>query len=462
MTDTKRHPASFRDPAGFVFEKEGQYFRQVNKSYSADYNRLMQSGLYTELVNEKKLIPHTEIDSVIADPVVWYKTILPQQIVFISYPYEWCFNQWKDAAICTLCIVKKSISYGMILKDATPFNIQFTGVTPIWIDTLSFESYDETRPWIAYRQFIECFVAPLLIARYLSADLQKIFMAYPEGIPLKILSKLLPFKSRLNLNTLLHIFFAATVSDNKKANAKQSRVFTKQKLLNIIDNLISFVESIKIKDKTTAWNNYYRETVLSSEYVEEKRKLLNEWIKELPVHTVLDVGTNTGLYAEMTSEAGKFTIALDADTACIDRLYLTSKQKSLGNLLPLTIDITQPSPATGWENQERVSFLSRAKTELCLALALVHHLAIRNNLGFDQMSKLFSSIAPWLIVEFIPKSDPKITLLLQNRLDIFDDYSEESFIRSFTKRFEIVKKKELSHTRRILFLMKRKEDNTES
>jgi hypothetical protein len=167
MTDTKRHPASFRDPAGFVFEQEGLFYRQVNQWYAADYDRLMESGLYTELVKEKKLISHTETKTVIADPSLWYKTILPQQLDFVSFPYEWCFSQWKDAALVTLGIVKKSIRHGMILKDATPFNIQFAGASPLWIDSLSFETYDETKPWIAYWQFVECFVAPLLIAKYL-------------------------------------------------------------------------------------------------------------------------------------------------------------------------------------------------------------------------------------------------------------------------------------------------------
>ena len=125
MKESKRHPASFRDPAGFVFEQDGLFYRQVNQSYSADYDRLMASGLYTELVKEKSLLPHEETNAVVADPSRCYKTLLPEQLVFISFPYEWCFSQWKDAALLTLSLVKKSIPHGLILKDATPFNIQF-------------------------------------------------------------------------------------------------------------------------------------------------------------------------------------------------------------------------------------------------------------------------------------------------------------------------------------------------
>jgi hypothetical protein len=458
MKPSKRHPASFRDPAGFVFEQEGLFYRQVNQSYAAHYTRLFQTGLYAALVNEKLLLPHTETDEVVADPSRWYKTLLPEQLSFISFPYEWCFSQWKDAALLTLAIVKKTIAHGMILKDATPFNVQFLGTTPVWIDTLSFETYDETKPWIAYRQFVECFIAPLLVARYQTADLQKIFMLYPEGIPLKIVARLLPLKSRLNLNTLMHIILPSAVSGNKKAVSKNIAAFNKQKLLNIIDNLVSFVESIKVPDESTVWNNYYEETVLSNEYVEEKMNLLKLWMQDLPVRSVLDLGTNTGHFALMTAAAGKFTIAVDADTACIDRLYKTARQNKISNLIPLTIDITNPSPATGWGNQERASFLTRTRTDCCLALALIHHLAIGRNVGFDQMAELFSNIAPWLIIEFVPKSDPKISLLLQNREDIFNDYNEMSFTNAFAALFTVVRRQPLTHTGRIMYLMQGKDN----
>jgi hypothetical protein len=461
MTITKRHPASFRDPAGFVFEQDGIFYRQVNQSYATHYTRLMQSGLYTELVKEKSLLAHTETEVVAADSSRWYKTLLPEQLVFISYPYEWCFGQWKDAALLTLDLAKKSVGYGMILKDATPFNIQFKENAPVWIDTLSFETYDETKPWIAYRQFVECFIAPLLIARYLTADLQKIFMVYPEGIPLKILSKLLPAKSRLNLNTLMHVILPSNLSGNKKGASKNIGSFSKQKLLHILNNLVSFVQSIKIREEPSVWNNYYEETVLSAEYVEEKKNLLKQWIGPLPIKSVFDAGTNTGYYAEITAAAGKFTIAADGDTACIDRLYNNCKKNKTANILPLVIDLTVPSPSIGWENQERVSFLSRSKTDLCLALALIHHLAITRNVGFDQMAELFSRIASWLIIEFVPKSDPKITLLLQNRTDIFDDYHETNFTNAFAKLFIIVKRQVLANGGRILFLMQRKESHPE-
>ncbi|HYC28343.1 MAG TPA: hypothetical protein VEB42_05990, partial [Chitinophagaceae bacterium] len=153
MSNYLQHPSSFRDPSGFVFRTNGQVYRQVNQQYAATYDRFMQSGLYEKLTASKKLLPHTEIAENITGTDNWYKTLLPEQVRFISYPYEWCFDELKDAALLVLDIMKESIAHGFILKDATPFNVQFYNGKPVWIDTLSFDIYEPSKPWVAYRQF---------------------------------------------------------------------------------------------------------------------------------------------------------------------------------------------------------------------------------------------------------------------------------------------------------------------
>jgi hypothetical protein len=461
MTVGKRHSASYRDPDGFVFEYREKIYRQVNQRYAANYTLLKNSGLYSQLIEESKLLPHTEIDECIAENINWYKTLLPKQVTFISYPYEWCFSQWKDAALLTLYILKISIHHSMILKDATPFNIQFVDGGPIWIDTLSFEKYDTTKPWIAYRQFVECFIAPLLLSHYQSQNLLKIFQVFPDGIPLETLVKFLPVKSRFNLNILLHVVLPSSLAKGLKTENKIIPEFNKQKLLHIVDNLIGFVQSIKLPKMKAGWNNYYEETVLSTAYVEEKSKILTKWIHQLPVNSVLDLGSNTGNFAQIAVEAGKHTIAVDSDIDCIERLYNTCKQKKIFNLLPLCIDISNPTPSIGWDNNERAAFYTRVRTDLCIVLALIHHLAVGKNVGFVQMAETFSKLAPWLIIEFIPKSDPKVSLLLKHRTDIFENYNEFAFVNAFEEIFSIEKRELLSTTGRILFLMKRKQNKTE-
>ncbi|HEY4148124.1 MAG TPA: hypothetical protein VGM41_04315, partial [Chitinophagaceae bacterium] len=190
MTNSIQHPASYRDPSGFIYEYEGKFYRQVNQRYASHYELFKSSGLYDLLVKEKKILAHTELAENHTHTAEWYKTLLPEQLPFISWPYEWCFGQWKDAALLTLQIMTQSMAHGMILKDATPFNVQFIDCRPVFIDTLSFEKYDPSQPWIAYRQFTEGFLAPLLLAKYRSEELSALFRLYPNGIPLSLVSKL--------------------------------------------------------------------------------------------------------------------------------------------------------------------------------------------------------------------------------------------------------------------------------
>ena len=456
MIENKQHPASFRDPAGFIFEQQEKFYRQINQSYADNYTLFKQSGLYDLLVKERKIIPHTEINENLTGQPQWHITILPQQLQFITYPYEWCFSQWKDAALLTLELVKKGMEHGMILKDATPFNIQFVDGAPVLIDSLSFEKYDATKPWVAYRQFVECFIAPLLLAKYNGAALLKIFQIYPDGLPLAVVSKLLPFKSMFNANVFLHVRLPNLLGAKKNDTQQKQAPFTQQKLANIISNLHSFVQSLTLRSSVTQWNNYYEETILSRGYAEAKMTIIESWLQEIPGRTVLDIGTNTGLFAKAAAATGKFTIAIDGDTACIDKLYTECRQQNSGDIMPLCVDITNPSPAIGWNNAERSAFAGRARADIVMALALIHHLAIGKNIGFEQIAGTFSMLSSYLIVEFVPKHDPKVQLLLQDREDIFIGYTEPGFVEAFEKKFVIVKRVIVPGTERTIFLMKAK------
>ncbi|MFT3750752.1 MAG: hypothetical protein QM768_20740 [Agriterribacter sp.] len=214
------HPSSYRDPAGFIFEYEGKIYRQINKCYADNYGLLISSGLYTELLKKDMLIAHKEVEENLTGSNNWYTTLLPEQIEFISYPYEWCFNQLKDAALLTLDVLLTSLKYGMILKDATPFNVQFVNGEPVFIDTLSFEKYNGSKPWIAYRQFVECFIVPLVLSSYKSTDFIKQLQLNPDGISTAFAAKLLPFKSRLRLSLLLHIYLPNIVKGRARVKIR--------------------------------------------------------------------------------------------------------------------------------------------------------------------------------------------------------------------------------------------------
>lgn len=219
MVKHTRHPSSFKDPAGFIFESGGKVYRQVNQYYASQYGHLMNSGLYNQLTTAKQLIPHQQIDTNFTNSKEWFITLLPEPIQHISYAYEWSFEQLRDAALLTLDLMRKAIQHGMILKDATPYNIQFHNGKPVFIDTLSFEMYDPKQPWIAYRQFCQCFLFPLYLEHYLKTDIQKILSTYIDGIPVDFIAKLLPLKSRLSLGVWLHVYLQQQTATNTSKNS---------------------------------------------------------------------------------------------------------------------------------------------------------------------------------------------------------------------------------------------------
>src|SRR5215471_1501492 len=197
--------SSYRDPSGFVFEKNGSIYRQVNKVFSNDFDFFISSGLYEHLIKQQLLIPHKEISENFSGSDQWYKTLQPEKLPFISYPYEWSFDMLKEAALLTLRLVKESIRFGLILKDATPYNVQWLNGKMIFIDSLSFEKYDASKPWIAYRQFCETFLSPLLLMYYSKQPMQALMLGWPDGIPISVTKSLLPWRSRLSFYTYLHI-----------------------------------------------------------------------------------------------------------------------------------------------------------------------------------------------------------------------------------------------------------------
>ncbi len=458
MSNIEHHPASFKDPSGFVFQKNTIFYRQVNQLYKDDYDLLMGSGLYDELINKKYLLSHEEINENFTGSAEWYKTILPQQLSFISYPYEWCFGQLKDAALLTLSIQKLAIKYGMVLKDATHFNIQFVNNGPVFIDTLSFERYDPSRPWVAYRQFCECFLFPLLLQKYLSIDVQKLMLTYPEGIPATITKAMLPWKSNFNLGVGLHVSLQTKIKGDNNSRDYKSK-FDQKKMLHLIGNLEENIKASTLnkKDKTT-WSNYYAETIISQSYLTEKENIFRRLIDSTNFKTALDIGANDGFFSKIISEKATHVVSIDFDSRCINSLYSYVQEKKVLPILPLCIDFSNPTRAIGFNNTERSSFTDRAKFDLILALALVHHLAISKNIPLQNIAASFNKIAKQVIVEFVSKEDEKVQQLLKNRKDIFSDYSETEFIKAFGKYFDISSTNKIPGTHRTIYLLSRKEN----
>lgn len=451
------HPSSYRDPSGFIFFKEDILYRQVNKSFQEHYDFFITSGCYDALVKKGMLIPHQTINENLTGNNEWYTTLKPAVVPYISYAYEWSFDMLKDAALLTLDLLKTAIEYGMILKDATPYNIQWQNGSLVFIDSLSFEKYDATKPWIAYRQFCECFLSPLLIAHHTKIPVQELSLAYSEGIPLPLTKSLLPWKSKFSLHTYLHIHLNAKYSTGQPAASNKTASFSKTKLLNLISSIEGLIQKLQLPESKSTWSDYYEEASQRTDYLEQKQQIIKQWIEKIPPLTIAaDLGANKGEFSKLLSQKNITTIAADFDAYCINALYKEIKATGEKNLLPIIIDLSKPSPAIGVNNNERDSFITRTKVDLALALALIHHLAIGKNIPFEKIAELFQQICKQLIIEFVPKDDEKVKLMLQQKADIYTTYNEEEFIRAFEKYFVITDKQAIPGSGRTLFLMNKK------
>lgn len=446
--------SSFRDNSGFIFWENNEIYRQINESYKNEYDLLMSCGLYEKLTEKKWLIPHKEVENKKGA----YKVIKPEKLDFISYPYEWSFSMLKDSALLTLKIQKQALKFDMSLKDATAYNIQFTNnAKPIFIDTLSFEKFKEA-PWCAYAQFCRHFLAPLLLMSYTDIRLQNLLKDYIDGIPLDLASKLLPFKTKFNPSICMHIHLHAQKTiqfeGNSNVNVKELKMSKKQQMA-IIENLIDLVKSITWNNKATEWGEYYTFTNYSDDSAKQKHDIVSQYIDEIKPGTLWDLGANNGLYTRIASRKNVKSIAFDIDPVAVEKNYLEIKKSKEENLLPVLSDLTNPTPAIGFANKERKGFLDKGNADIVMALALIHHLSISNNLPFEKTAEFFSKIAKNLIIEFVPKEDSKVKILLSTREDIFPEYNEEGFEKEYLKYFEIVKKVKIQGSERTMYLMRK-------
>lgn len=447
---------SFRDRNGLIYYRGKSIYRQINNSAKEDYEHLMNSGLYTNLVNLGLLVSHEEVDSEPIFPKEAYKVIQPELIPFVSYPYEWCFSQLHDAALLTLRIEEIASEYGMTLKDASAYNIQFFNGRPVFIDTLSFEKYVEGDIWAGYRQFCQHFLAPLFLMHYRDVRYNQLLRVYVDGIPLDLVSKMLPIKSLLNFRALLHIHLHGR-SQQKYSDVKvkiQPRKVSKAGRMGMLQNLKNAVKSCKWAPIGTEWVEYYSDTNYSERGFIHKKELVQEFLKEVNPSMVWDVGANTGVFSEIATKIGINTISFDIDPGCIERLYLRYRSGDAGSL-PLIQDLTNPSPGIGWALSERKSLITRGPSDLVMALALIHHLTISNNVPFSLVAEFFAEICKYLIIEFVPKDDSQVQRLLCNRKDVFTDYSIEEFERAFCQFFTTARKESIQDSKRILYLMRK-------
>ena len=297
---------------------------------------------------------------------------------------------------------------------------------------------------------------------YKDIRLSRLLREYIDGIPLDLAASLLPRRSFLNVGLLTHLHLHARAQRRyagKPAPAVSSgnTRLGKRSLLNIADSLQSTIKRLAWNPGTTSWADYYAGDSYQETGFDSKVKTVASFIRKANPRQVWDLGANTGVFSRVASQCGLFTVSIDSDPGAVEANYLFSRQRQEENLHPLLVDLTNPSAASGWANSERESLVQRSRADCILALALIHHIAIANNVPLGKIARFFASLAEWAIVEFVPKSDKKVQQLLVARDDIFVDYTRSGFEREFGCVYDVVLSAPIEESQRLIYLLRRRQ-----
>lgn len=445
-------PASFRDRSGHVFRREGVIHRRVEPRYGPHYDRLMASGLYGKLLTRGALIAHEEVARTPLDEGA-YRILRPEPLPFISYPYEWCPGQLRAAALLTIDVMQASLDHGLILKDASAFNVQFMGSRPVLIDTLSFEIYEEGRPWVAYRQFCEHFLAPLALACGRDPRTLGLLQSHIDGVPLPLASPLLPWRSWLNFGLLTHVHLHARAEARLGHATKAAARVTlpRRSLVALIDSLRRTTEGLRLPARRSDWSEYEGTCTYSATSRDEKAQVVRSFLAAANPRLVFDLGANAGAFSRLATEAGAFVVSIDGDADVIEASFARARTEADARLLPLVMNLANPTPALGWDGRERQSLSERGPADAVLALALVHHLALANNVPLPMIAAWIARLGRRALVEFVPKDDPQSQRLLAVREDVFGAYDRARMEQALAQHFVVEKTVELTGSGRVLF-----------
>ena len=450
---------SFRDPAGRIFYYNEKVLRLLNKEGEKRYNFLKKKNLLDNCISNKFLIQSNEVDSnnFNLDSLKNKKIIEHRKINYISYPYEWCFDQLKDAAIHHLNFHIFLLNNNATLIDGSAFNIQFEGYKPIFIDLLSIKEYQEGEYWKSHKQFCENFLNPLLLKSKKKIDFNNWFKGNLEGITTKDLNSILSFKDKFSFNIFTQVYLLNLLDQkaikNKKINLDQisKKKFPKKSFLSMLSNMKNFIISLKIKKSRTLWDDYSKNNTYKKKEEDIKKKIVKEFANRHKFKILADLGCNDGVYSKICLGNGcEYVVGFDYDLNAINNAYKTSKDEKL-NFLPLYFDASNPSSNLGWYQNERRGYMERLNFSGMLSLAFEHHLAIAKNIPLDQVLKWLINIAPRGLIEFVPKNDETIKKMLMLKGDIFNDYNEENFRSLILKNANIVSETIISDSGRKIF-----------
>jgi hypothetical protein len=460
--DARPDPGSWRDPFGFIYRRDGTLYRQVNRAACDEWTALEGSGLLSTLQRDGRLVAHeTAPVELAADPTRAIAVLKPATIPFVSYPYEWTFGQLKAAALLTLDIQEAASSAGFELRDASAYNVQIDAGRPLFIDTLSFRRATRGTPWIAYGQFCEHFVAPLALMATRDIRLGGLRRDHVDGILLDLAASMLPARTRFSMGLGTHVHLHAR---SRRRNASRTdavarasgRSMSATQQAAMLDSLRRLIGSLSWSPEGTEWADYGTASSYDDAGARAKDAAVTELLAGADHSVVWDLGANAGRYSSIAAQFAPRVVAFDIDPAASEKHWQSLSERGESRILPLLMDLANPSPAIGWDARERRSVFERAEGATLMALALIHHVAIGRNVPLPMFSATLARLGDRLLIEWVPKGDPMVDRLLSTREDVFPDYAEAGFRTAFDRDWSLTAQRPVTGTMRTLYLFSRR------
>ncbi len=451
---------SFRDPDTRVFHHNGSVYRCLSARALADWEQLAGTAFYRRFAAARRVIPTRHVTDPAALPALddrWAAVLEHERLPFVSYPYEWSFGMLKDAALLQLDVTRAALDEEMTLKDATPFNVQWLGAQPTFIDIGSFTPYAAGEPWAGYRQFCETFFYPLLLQAYRNVPFHPWLRGSLEGITAEQCNALLSGRDLLRRGVLAHVYLQAKAQaryDDAPGNVRQelrAAGFGAALIKHNIDRLRRIVERLRWDAGRSTWSEYQREHSYDDADLRRKTEFVGRVLGSRRWPLVWDIGCNTGNYSRMAAGHAEYVLALDADHLVIERLYQALKADGPANVLPVLADLADPSPGLGWRGRERLPLGDRGRPALILCLALIHHLVIGRNIPLDDFVAWLAQFGGEVILEFVGPEDPMVERLLRNRRDQEFEYSSAAVSAAVERHFGAVTHETLASGTRTLY-----------
>lgn len=445
-------PGSFRDPCNRVYQIGNERIvRGIDEATTEHMTKLLETSFFQKFMSEGKVVDTALIkdtDSILEEipDHNWHAALEHNKIPFISYPYEWTFTMLRDAALLHLELLEAALENGWTLKDSTPYNVQWVGSQPVFIDIPSFEPWEDGESWLGHRQFTMLFLTPLLMRVHLGIDHMNLMKANLDGIPPTEAAKYFHGTKKFKKGVMSNIIFPAKVEnrilgrerDDTKAEKREARKQSKIMVLGLVQSMRRLVASLKIDIEHTDWSQYDKTHTYDEEDFDTKCAFVKSTVDKKEHSYVWDIGCNTGTFSEIASTTAGTVIALDGDHNAVEQLYLRLRDTKDNNILPLVMNLSNISPNHGWAGNERSAFDSREKPSLIIALALIHHIRIAANIPNKMFLAWLASTGADVVLEFVDRHDEMVIKLLTNKKEQYSDYNLEQFYEDVAEHFDIV------------------------